>query len=180
MRWTDGAGAWPGFWLFSWAHATNQNWPNPACPGPECLVSELDVMEGQGASVSEPLSSYDFYGTLHRNTGGLYGGGPDQFNSNNWQRQSFKLADNWHTYAAKWTLSQVCWYLDDVQTHCAATYDTTNQEMFVLINMWSGGWISEPNSTTPDELHTEVDWVRVWAAVSGVHVRREPGRNLPG
>jgi beta-glucanase (GH16 family) len=161
MRWTDGAGSWPGFWLFSYAHATNPVWPQPACPIPNCLAAELDVMEGQGSAASEPLSSNDFYGTIHRNAGGQYGV-PDQLNGNNWQRQSFKLADNWHTYAAKWTSNQICWYLDNVQSHCATPYDSFNQDMFLLLNMWSGGWTVDPGPTTPNELHTEVDSVRVW------------------
>jgi hypothetical protein len=28
--------------------------------------------------------------------------------------------------------------------------------------MWIGGWSPDPDSTTPNDLHTEVDWVHVW------------------
>jgi hypothetical protein len=28
--------------------------------------------------------------------------------------------------------------------------------------MWVGGWTTDPNSSTPDVIQTQVDWVRVW------------------
>ena len=40
-------------------------------------------------------------------------------------------------------------------------FDSTDQKMFLLLSMYTGGE-SQPDETTPDELHTEVDWVRVW------------------
>ncbi len=27
MKWSAGRGAWPGFWLYSYRHATNPDWP---------------------------------------------------------------------------------------------------------------------------------------------------------
>ena len=138
LRWTGGAGAWPAFWLFSQAHADKGN---PAqCP---TLTSELDILEGQG---TEPNM---FYGTLHRNTEddkGFPCGIPDQQNANNYHQQSFRLADNWHTYAALWDSAQVCWYIDDGLSHCTPTYDSTNQDMFLILYMWIGGWA---NGTAP-------------------------------
>jgi hypothetical protein len=44
----------------------------------------------------------------------------------------------------------------------APTYSTDNQPMFLLLQMWSGGWTSGPTPATALELDTEVDWVRVW------------------
>jgi len=43
-------------------------------------------------------------------------------------------------------------------------FDSTNQAMHLLFYNWRTPWESgnSPGSTTPDELHTEVDWVRVW------------------
>jgi hypothetical protein len=34
--------------------------------------------------------------------------------------------------------------------------------MFLLLQMWSGGWTKDPDATTPDVIETQVDWVRVW------------------
>jgi hypothetical protein len=44
----------------------------------------------------------------------------------------------------------------------APTYDSTNQPMYLLLQMWTGGWTGDPNSTTPDLLETQVDYVDVW------------------
>jgi chitodextrinase/beta-glucanase (GH16 family) len=146
MRWTKGAGAWPGFWLLSTGWAKTGSCSTPA--------GELDIFEGQG---TEPNV---FYGTIHRDSANRCGG--DQQNGNNYQPVGADLTAGFHTYAALWTPTQVTWYLDDKQLHSAPTYSTDNQPMFLMLQMWSGGWTSDPNTTTPADLHTEVDWVRVW------------------
>ena len=148
MRWTKGAGAWPAFWLFGYAHSQGHD-----CPP---LTSELDIFEGQG---TEPTA---FYGTLHRNTGSPCGT-PDQQNNDN-MRQVADLTAGWHVYAAKWTQTEVTWYLDDQEVLRVPVYDSTNQDMFLIFDMWIGGWANgnDPNSSTPDELDTQVDWVHVW------------------
>jgi beta-glucanase (GH16 family) len=146
MRWTGAKGAWPGFWLYSYQHAIDTN---------QCATQagEIDVMEGQGV---EPNV---LYGTVHSNTNGC---SPyDNQNGNNWQPQSFRLADNWHKYAATWTPSQVSWFIDDKLVMSAPTYATDNQPMFVLLQMWVGGWSPDPDNTTPD-LHSEFDYVHIW------------------
>jgi hypothetical protein len=40
-------------------------------------------------------------------------------------------------------------------------WETTNRRMFILFSMYVGG-ASSPDPSTPEELHTMVDWVRVW------------------
>lgn len=156
MRWTKGPGAWPAFWLLSYAHATNLLFPNPACPNPYCLSAELDVFEGQGTEPSV------FYGTVHRNSCGCYGV-PNEQNANNYRDVNIDLTADFHIYGMKWTATTISWYLDDALLMSAPVYDSTNQLMFLLLQMWIGGWTSGTDSTTPAELHTEVDWVRAWA-----------------
>ena len=163
MRWTKGDGAWPGFWLYSKRHAKNSSaWPdvNPYCannglPVAECYSAEIDVFEGQG---SEPRT---FYGTIHRNSCGCYGVSDDQ-NGNNYHPQRKNLTTDFHRYGALWTGSQVTWYLDGKKLMSAPTYSSTNQPMFLLLQMWTGGWTKDPDSSTPDSLDTRVDWVKVW------------------
>ena len=162
MRWTKGAGAWPAFWLFSYRHATNPSWPsiNPYCaqnslPAAQCYSAELDTFEGQGR---EPTI---FYGTIHRNSSQDYGQG-DQQNSNNWHDVGVDLTAAFHRYGMLWTATQIKWYLDDQLVGTAPVYDSTNQPMFLILYMWIGGWTGGVDATTPDELVTEVDWVRVW------------------
>jgi hypothetical protein len=162
MRWTKGAGAWPGFWLYSKRHAKNPAWPdiNPYCaknglPSALCLSAEVDVFEGQG---TEPRV---FYGTLHRNSSEDYGVSNQQ-NSNNYHPVHKNLTTRFHRYGALWTDSQITWYLDGKKLMSAPTFSSTNQPMFLLLQMWIGGWTKDPNSSTPDILQTQVDWVRVW------------------
>jgi chitodextrinase len=147
MKWSGGHGAWPGFWLYSYKHATDTN---------QCTTQagEIDVMEGQG---SEPDV---FYGTVHSNTNGC--SPADQQNGNNWQPVGVDLTAGYHTYGVLWTSTAVSWYLDDKLVMSAPTYTTDNQPMFLLLQMWSGGWTYDPDSSTPDTIETDVDYVHVW------------------
>jgi hypothetical protein len=144
LRWTKGNGSWPAFWLFSVARAS-ANVPSP----------EIDVFEGQG---SEPKVSY---GTVHRNSSNCCGL-PNHQNGNNWQPQSIDLTAGFHTYSALWESTSVTWYLDGRRLMGAPVYDTTDNDMFLILDMWTGGWTKDTDASTPAELHTEVDWVRVW------------------
>jgi len=163
MRWTKGNGAWPAFWLFSYRHAVNPNYPslNSACGGAgeppvaQCYSAELDVFEGQGR---EPNV---FYGTIHRNSCSCYGVNNTQ-NGNNWHNVGQDLTTAFHTYGMLWGTTDIKWYLDGQLVGTAPVYDSTNQPMFLLLQMWIGGWTGGTDASTPDELKTEVDWVRVW------------------
>jgi len=161
MKWTKGKGAWPAFWLSSYRHATNPEWPsiNPYCEdnglaAALCWNSELDVFEGQG------MEPHEFYGTLHRNTNGLYGT-PDSTNDPAWKTVGADLTEGFHTYGALWTATEVRWYLDGVEVLRAPTFASTDQPMFLLFDMWIG-WADTPDASTPDELKTQVDYVTVW------------------
>jgi beta-glucanase (GH16 family) len=165
MRWPGVKGAGPAFWLVSLRHETNPNWPNdvhPDCgpgrePRAQCYGAELDVLEGYGSHPNV------FTGALHRNTSGLYGV-PDQTNDNGWQPKPFRLADSWHTYSALWTLTEVRWYVDGQFSHSTPAFDSTNQPMYLILSHRKTGW-HPPNSvdsSTPDVMDVEVDWVRVW------------------
>jgi len=161
MRWTRGNGAWPAFWLLSYRHATNPAWPsvNPYCsrnglPNALCWAAEVDVFEGQG---SEP---HVFYGTVHRNS--CCYGVPDSQNANNWRRVQPDLTARFHVYSALWTRKWIHWYLDGREVLRSPVYHSTDQRMFMILYMWTGGWTRPVDSTTPSTLHLEVDWVRVW------------------
>ena len=83
-------------------------------------------------------------------------------NSNNYHDVGVDLTADFHVYGMMWTASTISWYLDGKLIHSAPVYDSTNQPMFVLLQMWIGGWTGGTTTATPDELKTEVDWVRVW------------------
>lgn len=168
MRWTAGNGSSPAFWLFSTRHATNPDFanpppydPNPICaqqglPRAECLSSELDVFEGQGHQTST------YIGTLHRNTGGFYGQGNVFCQGVPTQNIGVNMTTAFHTYAVRWTMDDVRWYLDGTLLGSCPTYDSTNQPMHLLFYQWPQSWTRDPDASSPNELQTEVDWVRVW------------------
>jgi beta-glucanase (GH16 family) len=147
MKWSKGNGAWPGFWLYSYQHSIDLS---------QCATQagEIDAFEGQG---SEPNV---FYGTVHSNTNGC--APADEQNGNNYQDQGHDLTTDFHTVGVKWTTTTVTWYLDDVETHSAPAYATNDQTMFILLQMWIGGWTTGTDASTPDELSTQVDYVDVW------------------
>jgi chitodextrinase len=151
FRWPKGAGEWSAFWLLSSRHAMGEH-----CPPNGVLSGEIDVFEGLGHKPDV------FNGAIHRNSGGLCGVS-NLMNSNNWQPQGFDLTADFHVYSALWTPTEVRWYLDGRETHRTSTFDSTNQDMFIIFDQWDCSWDGRcPDSTTPDEMHTEVDWVRVW------------------
>ncbi len=150
MRWTKGAGAWPAFWLSGYAHAQGRD-----CPP---LNAELDIFEGQG---SEPNV---FYGTLHKNTNSLCGV-PDETNDG-YHPVGVDLTAGFHDYGVLWTQSEVRWYLDGVEVTRTPTYASTDQDLYIILQMWIG-WSQDPDGSTPDELHSQVDWVHVWQKQAG-------------
>lgn len=157
VGWNAGPGTSPAFWLFSTAHATNPNWPQPKCANPNCLSAELDVVELYG---SDPDV---FTGTIHRNSCNCYNV-PNEQNENNWQPQGENLSLDYHTYAALWTPTSVKWYLDGEFIMEAEPYDSFNQQMHMILYNWRGEWQAgnQIGPTSPDEFYTKVDWVRVW------------------
>ena len=171
MRWTRGNGSTPAFWLFSTRHATNPAWPNlnPYCaangrPAAECYSGEIDVFEGQG---HEPRT---FIGTIHRNSCGCYGV-PNQARWGVNGDIGVDMTTSFHTYGLVWTQTEIKWYLDGVQIGSSVTpFDSSNQPMHLIFYQWPQSWSRDPDPSSPDELHLEVDWVRVWQKVEGAPV----------
>jgi chitodextrinase len=163
MKWTAGNGSSPAFWLFSTRHATNPAWPNvnPFCaqnalPVAECYSGELDVFEGQG---NQPGT---FIGTIHRNSCGCYGVQNQLRQGVPTQNIGVNMTTGFHTYSMEWTSTTIRWYLDDVLLGSVQPFDSSNQPMHLLFYQWPQSWTRDTDATSPDELHTEVDWVRVW------------------
>jgi hypothetical protein len=153
ISFTGGKGSWPAFWLSSSAHAEYDNWPN--CPEPD-LNFELDIMEYQG---DEPNT---FYGTIHRNTGGRCG--VQNSSRSVVKGMGFNPSGQWHTYAVLWTATQISFYVDEVPMGSVSPFDSSDQAMFLVLTMQACGWdaTNDCDSSTPNELRTEVDWVKVW------------------
>ena len=152
MKWTKGVASWPAFWLLSNAWARRG--------GNDCSLgiraAELDVFEGYGHYPRV------FTGTIHRHSAThVCPSPPDAINSNNWQPQRADLTRRFHTYAARWTPRRVTWYVDQRRMMSWPTFGTTDTKMFILLSMQV---TDDPptDSSTPNALHTKVNWVRVW------------------
>jgi Glycosyl hydrolases family 16 len=174
MRYDTVRGNGPAFWMlpsrfqeYAAGPEWNPNVPPPYCqenglPVAECYGSELDVFEGYGNIQYGGTRTDDWFsGTLHRNTSGWFGV-PNQVRSVT--RGTGLDLSEWHTYAARWTASQVCFYIDGAEQGCVTPFDSTNQPMYLLLYNWNTVWEDEnmPNANTPDRLDVSVDWVRVW------------------
>ena len=137
------------FWLSSSYH-----YERGTCP---YRNSELDIFEGQG---DEPST---YYGTLHYNTGGVCGVGDQS-----------RPATRWHAREHDDRLPYLRRALDGDGGRLVlrrqgdpaddALGRPTDQLMYIIIGMEACGWDSSNacGASTPDELHTEIDWVRVW------------------
>jgi hypothetical protein len=152
IKWTKGNGSWPAFWLMSnaWARRGADN----------CSLgiraAEIDIFEGYGQYPRV------FNGAIHRNSGDFVCSPPtDAFNSNSFQPQRFDLTRRFHTYAARWTPRRVTWYLDQRRMMSWPTYGTTDTRMFILLSTQVTA-DPPPDSSTPNQLRTKFDWVRVW------------------
>jgi beta-glucanase (GH16 family) len=145
LRWTKGTIAWPGFWLLSRGNPTAAN-------GPDYLISELDIFEGYGWAPAK------FWGTLHRNTSGWYGVLDE---TRGVVETVGDLTTRFHTYAALWTPTEVAWYLDGRELGRVPVFDSTDQEMFLILDLWIKRNIPV-DSGTPAELELQVDHVSVW------------------
>lgn len=157
-----GNAAWPSFWMISYRHATNPSYPNlnPYCqqnalPAAECYSAELDVLDNGGWPT-------ELYVGSHRNSCGCYGVSNSLRPSANWFDQGIRLGDDWHTYSMLWTADTVTWYLDGRQVAAVATFDSTNQPMFLMLQNWVGRSNRWGPAISGSESDVQVDYVQVW------------------
>jgi glycosyl hydrolase family 16 len=157
---------WPAFWMQSLFESFSgtpgaptlcqQAAPYTNGTNNELLTSELDVIEA-GWPNSSGVNTW--VGTLHYNTSN-HCGINDQTRHSGWT----PTQSGFHTYAAKWTPSDVTWYIDDtLYAGPFPVFASTFQPMFLILSSWRHTNIASP----PSVLDTQVDWVRVWQDSSG-------------
>jgi hypothetical protein len=144
----QGNGSWPAFWLYSKGQAdgtTSANLPN----------SEIDIFDlGEGQRL--------YFGGVHKNTNSCCGVSDVISPEENWRELRYDLSARWHTFSALWTASAVTFYIDARRVMRSAAWASTNQEHLLIFDEWTGGWGRPVDSSTPDVLDLQVDWVRVW------------------
>jgi len=143
----SGKGLWPAFWMLG-SNFDGSNWPD---------CGEIDIMEYIGKEPDLIL------GTLH---GPGYSGA---LGISAWNRQTYNIADDFHTYAIEWETDEIRWYYDGVQYHTVTREDVGdrewvfNQPFFIILNLAVGGHLPGPvGLDTVFPAQYLVDYVRVY------------------
>lgn len=143
----SGKGLWPAFWMLG-SNFNGNNWP---------LCGEIDIMEYIGKEPDLIL------GTLH---GPGYSGA---MGISQWNRQTYNIADDFHTYAIEWEQEEIRWYYDGAHYHTVNRADIGDREwvfdqpFFFILNLAIGGQLPGPvglDTVFPTRLY--VDYVRVY------------------
>lgn len=143
----SGKGLWPAFWMLG-SDFNGNNWPD---------VGEIDIMEYIG---KEPDL---IIGTLH---GPGYSGA---LGRSKWNRQTYNIADDFHTYAIEWEPDAIRWYYDGNQYFTVSPEDigdlewVFDQPFFIILNLAVGGQLPGPvglDTEFPAQYY--VDYVRVY------------------
>lgn len=123
-----GKGLWPAFWMLG-NDFNGSNWPD---------CGEIDIMEYIG---KEPDL---IMGTAH---GPGYSG---VLGISKWNRQSYNIADDFHTYAIEWSPDQIDWFYDGAKYHTVTRNDVGDRKwvfdhpFFILLNLAVGGQLPGP------------------------------------
>lgn len=147
----SGKGLWPAFWMLG-SNFNGSNWPD---------CGEIDIMEYIGKEPDLVI------GTLH---GPGYSGA---LGFSQWNRQSYNIADDFHTYAIEWEPNEIRWFYDGVQYHKVNRTDVGDREwvfdqpFFIILNLAVGGQLPGPiglDTVFPAQLN--VDYIRVYEKAS--------------
>lgn len=143
----EGKGFWPAFWMLG-SNFLQVGWP-------EC--GEIDIMEYVG---KEPDL---IMGTLH---GPGYSGA---LGFSGWNRQTYNIADDFHTFGIEWDEDQITWFYDGEAYHTMKREDVGSrpwvfdQPFFFILNLAVGGTLGgmvSPDTVFPSQYL--VDYVRVY------------------
>ena len=142
-----GAGFWPAFWMLG-SNIKQVGWPD---------CGEIDIMEFMGKEPDLIL------GTMH---GPGYSGA---LGLTKWNRQTYNIPDDFHTYAIEWDTNQISWFYDGEQYSTYTRSDVGDrkwvfdQPFFIILNLALGGTLGgliKPDTVFPAQYL--IDYVRVY------------------
>ena len=143
----SGAGLWSAFWMLG-NDFNGSNWPD---------CGEIDIMEYIGREPDLIM------GTAH---GPGYSGA---LGISQWNRQTYNIADDFHTYAIEWGPDQIDWFYDGVKYHTVTRDDVGDRKwvfdhpFFIILNLAVGGQLPGPvGLDTVFPAQFLVDYVRVY------------------
>ncbi|MCY3632495.1 MAG: glycoside hydrolase family 16 protein [bacterium] len=152
-----GAGLWPAFWMLG-AHFDRHS-EDPANHWP--TVGEIDIMEYIGREPDLIM------GTLH---GPGYAGA---LGITKWNRQTYNIADDFHTYAIEWDEEGISWFYDGEHYQTLPRDFVGNREwvfdheFFMILNLAVGGQFPGPIGLDVEfPVNLYVDYVRVYQPVA--------------
>ena len=140
-----GQGLWPAFWML---------------PASNNYTSELDIFEVIGGRADKVNA------TVH----GTYGTTWDA------HLQEFTVPDTsagFHTYGTDWEPGTTTYYMDGKVIGSAATPDSMNDPMFMMLNLAVGGkgsWPGAPDATTTFPATMKIDYVHAYATANTTYV----------
>lgn len=139
MQVPKGQGVWPAFWLLPLESAD---------PGQR--AGEIDVFEGQGNLPTTTFATY-VWNNPSQHLQKILDTGTD-------------LSAGYHTYGVDWEKNQITWYLDGkaIQTITSAQAPIDPNPMYLILDVWFGGWNGSTDSTTPFPATMNVKSVQVW------------------
>lgn len=139
MQVPKGQGVWPAFWLLPLESAN---------PGQR--AGEIDVFEGQGNLPSTAFATY-VWNNPSQHIQKVLDTGTD-------------LSAGYHTYGVDWEKNQITWYVDGkaIQTITSAQAPIDPNPMYLILDVWFGGWNGGTDSTTPFPATLSVKSVQVW------------------
>jgi beta-glucanase (GH16 family) len=136
-----GRGLWPAFWLL---------------PASNSYTSELDVFE---VLSDQPAVVYS---SVH---GGYASGWATDIRPN----ATPDTSDGFHTFGVDWEPDTTSFYMDGRLLSTAATPDSMNTPMFMLLNLAVGGngsWPGAPDGATVFPAAMKIDYVRAYATAN--------------
>jgi beta-glucanase (GH16 family) len=143
IRFTEGGGLWPAFWLAQPQNAARE-------------MAEIDVMEicanpigANGGNDVTLLHSY-----IHREDGSV---------AFAFRLRTATLAGDWHEYSTDWRPDHVSFAIDGVEfARFTDATEVPDMRMAIVLDLAGGGrFCGRADETTPDTATMEVDWVRV-------------------
>jgi glycosyl hydrolase family 16 len=144
IRYGNGQGAWPAFWMLP----VGQKNPYP----------EIDIFEAYPGDVNIAGPNLVVQG-LH------YAGEPvdPSLRTSMWRAvdAGYDLTGGFHTYKIVWTTNKVDFYFDGARTHTVTSH-VPQVAMYPIVNLAMGNAGYRVDSTTPDVVKLDIDWIRVY------------------
>ena len=139
MQAPKGQGVWPAFWMLPLQSAS-----------PDSSAGEIDVYEGQGSLPTMDFATY-LWGKPTQRIQSSYDAGAN-------------LSQEYHTFGVDWEPDHITWYLDGkpFQTVTSAQAKIDGDPMYLILDVWLGGWNGQPNASTPFPATANVQSVQVW------------------